>query len=231
MDCRFIALLPLKVHSARIPRKNFRSFHGKPLVSWILETLLGIACIERVVINTDAREMLQDIGITPSVRVEIRDRKPVLCGDEVSMNLVLADDIASCDGELFVMTHTTNPLLRGATIERAMDQFLTAREAGTADSLFSVNQHRTRFYRADMSPLNHDPENLIPTQELEPWFEENSNLYIFTRTSFLTAGARIGRQPMMFETPKIESLDIDTEVEWQMAESIAKSLYPVSRPT
>lgn len=230
MDRRFVALLPLKAHSARIPRKNFRHFHSKPLVSWILETLLGITTIERVVINTDAREILTDIGVTPSLRVEIRDRKPELCGDAVSMNLILADDIANCDEELFVMTHTTNPLLNGATIERAMNQFLAARETGDADSLFSVNRHQTRFYRADMSPINHDPENLVPTQELEPWFEENSNLYIFTRTSFLTTDARIGQKPMMFETPKVESLDIDTEADWHMAESIVKSLYPSAGP-
>ena len=48
--------------------------------------------------------------------------------------------------------------------------------AGDADSLFTVNKIQTRFYRADTSPVNHDPDNLIQTQDLEPWFEENSCL-------------------------------------------------------
>ena len=91
-DC-LVALLPLKVHSARIPEKNFRDFHGKPLTRWILETLLEISGIKRIIINTDARERLKNIGVSDSDRVQIRDRKPSLCGDEVSMNLILADDI------------------------------------------------------------------------------------------------------------------------------------------
>lgn len=226
MDDRFVALLPLKAHSSRVPGKNFRDFHGKPLVSWTLETLLRTVHIERIVINTDAREILENLGVVSSQRVQVRDRKPELCGDEISMNLILADDVASCDAELFVMTHTTNPLLSRVTIEWAMEQFLAARKEGSADSLFTVNRHQTRFYRADASPINHDPDNLIPTQDLEPWFEENSNLYIFTRTSFLKTNARIGRKPMMFQTPKIESFDLDTEDDWQVAESFAKVLYP-----
>ena len=221
-----VALLPVKAHSARVPEKNFRDFHGKPLTRWILETLLGIAGVERIIINTDARKKLEDVGVSDSDRVQIRDRKPLLCGDEVSMNLILADDVASSDSELFLMTHTTNPLLRRDTIERAMAEFFTKCAASTADSLFTVNRYQTRFYRADASPINHDPDNLIPTQDLEPWFEENSNLYIFTRTSFLKTNARIGRKPMMFQTPRIESFDLDTEDDWQVAESLAKALYP-----
>jgi CMP-N-acetylneuraminic acid synthetase len=65
--------------------------------------------------------------------------------------------------------------------------------------------------------VNHDPDNLIPTQNLEPWFEENSNLYIFTRESFATTNARIGKRPMMYEGPRFESIDIDTPADWDLA--------------
>jgi len=44
------------------------------------------------------------------------------------------------------------------------------------DSLFTVNKIQTRFYRANMEAINHDPSNLIRTQDLEEWYEENSNL-------------------------------------------------------
>ena len=65
--------------------------------------------------------------------------------------------------------------------------------------------------------MNHDPDNLIPTQELEPWFEENSNLYIFTADSFAKTNARIGKQSMMYEGPYFESVDIDTPQDWDFA--------------
>jgi CMP-N-acetylneuraminic acid synthetase len=213
----------MKAHSARVSGKNFRSFAGKPLFRWILDTLLTIEEIDQVVINTDARAILAEHGLTDSVRVLIRDRKPEICGDFVSMNLVLGDDVANVSADVYLMTHTTNPLLGAATLRDALNAFNEARQAGKADSLFSVNKFQTRFYRADASPVNHDPMNLIRTQDLEPWFEENSNLYLFTKESFAKTGARIGERPMLFETPRSESADIDNQEGWDLAETLAKA--------
>jgi len=76
---------------------------------------------------------------------------------------------------------------------------------------------QTRFYRADGSAVNHDPNVLLRTQDLEPWFEENSNLYVFSRDSFAATDARIGRRPLVFETGKLESIDIDDQADWDLA--------------
>lgn len=214
----------MKANSQRVKGKNFRPLHGKPLFRWILDSLLAIDSIDLVVINTDAREILAENGLTDSDRVMIRDRKPELCGDLVSMNLILADDIAAVDADTYLMTHTTNPMLSSDTIRRAISDYDAKQAMGEADSLFTVNKIQTRFYRADCSPVNHDPDNLIQTQDLEPWYEENSNLFIFSQRSFAKTGARIGAQPMMFETPGLESVDIDTPDDWDMAEAVAQVL-------
>src|SRR5205807_10367400 len=116
--------------------------------------------------------------------IAIRDRKPEICGDLVSMNRVIADDIANVPADVYLMTHATNPLISRDTIRHAMDVFEKARVSRQADSLFTVNRIQTRFYRADGTAVNHDPHNLVRTQDLEAWFEENSNLYLFTRDSF-----------------------------------------------
>jgi CMP-N-acetylneuraminic acid synthetase len=221
---KLVALLPMKAHSARVKSKNFRMFAGKPLFRWILDTLLSIEVIDRVVINTDARSLLAENGLADGDadgRVAIRDRKPEICGDLVSMNRILADDIENVPSDAYLMTHTTNPLLGVATIEAALKAYRTAVAAGQADSLFAVNKIQTRFYRKDMSPVNHDPDNLVRTQDLEPWFEENSNLYCFDAASFARTGARIGARPMMYETPPLESVDIDTPDQWVLAEALA----------
>lgn len=213
----------MKAHSARVSGKNFRSFAGKPLFRWILDSLLALPEIDLVVINTDARDILAQNGLVATDRVLIRDRRPELCGDFVSMNLVLADDLAALEAETYLMTHTTNPLLRPATIRSALAAFAEARAVGRADSLFTVNRFQTRFYRADGSAVNHDPSKLMRTQDLEPWFEENSNLYLFDRASFARTNARIGARPMMFETPRIESADIDDQEGWDIAEKLANA--------
>lgn len=219
---RILALLPMKANSTRVKGKNFREFCGKPLFRWILDTLLEVKEISQVVINTDARNILAENGLVETDRIVIRDRKPHICGDHVSMNLVLSDDVANMPADLYLMTHTTNPLLSAATIRKAIADFQRAKAEGKADSLFTVDRVQNRFYRSDCSPVNHDPGNLIPTQDLEPWFEENSNLYIFTSESFFKTSARIGERPIMLESPALESIDIDTPDDWQLANAVAR---------
>ncbi|MBB4212175.1 CMP-N-acetylneuraminic acid synthetase [Rhodothalassium salexigens DSM 2132] len=215
-----VALLPMKAHSARVPNKNFRTIAGKPLFRWVLDSLLALPAVARVVINTDARAQLAQAGLEAGGRVLIRDRRADLCGDAVSMNKVLADDIAACPAHAYLMTHTTNPLLSAATLARAIDRFAAVRRDGTADSLFAVTRLQTRLYAADGAPLNHDPDHLIPTQDLAPLYEENSNFYLFTAQSFAATGARIGARPQMVETPKVEAVDIDDADDWAMAEAL-----------
>jgi len=214
----------MKAHSARVKGKNFRPFANKPLFRWILDTLLSLPEIDLVVINTDARDILEQNGLKSSDRVVIRDRSPDLCGDMVSMNKVLQDDINNIESDTYLMTHTTNPLLSGETIREAINSFSAKlRPNGVKDSLFTVNRFQTRFYREDTSPVNHDPDNLKRTQDLEIWYEENSNLYIFTKDSFASTSARIGKSPILFETPPMESADIDDATGWHLAEIVALS--------
>ncbi|MGA9405707.1 MAG: acylneuraminate cytidylyltransferase family protein [Bacteroidota bacterium] len=218
---KLIALLPMKANSERVKAKNFRLFNGKPLFRWILDSLLAIEQIEKVVINTDARSILAEHGLRDTDRILIRDRRPEICGDLVSMNLVLADDVANVAAETYLMTHTTNPLLSTDTIQKAIMQYRDGLSNGF-DSLFTVNKVQTRFYRQDGSAVNHDPKNLIRTQDLESWFEENSNLYIFSKRSFIATNARIGNKPSLFVIPKIESADIDDQTDWMIAEAVSK---------
>ena len=215
-----VALLPMKANSERVQGKNFREFAGKPLFRWILDTLLAVDEIDCIVINTDARQILEAHGLTDSNRIMIRDRKPDLCGDLVSMNKVLEDDILNVEAQTYLMTHTTNPLLSSKTLKEAIGMYQKGISEGK-DSLFTVNKFQTRFYRENGEPVNHDPNNLLRTQDLEPWYEENSNLYIFSRNSFSSTKARIGKAPILFETPTIESQDIDNSIDWRIAEIMA----------
>ena len=221
---RIVALLPMKANSERVIGKNFREFNGKPLFRWILDTLLAIDDIDQIVINTDARLILAQHGLVDGERILIRDRKPAICGDTVSMNLVLADDVVNVPADIYLMTHTTNPLLTGASVQGALDLYRKSLADGSADSVFTVNKFQTRFYRADGSAINHDPDNLLRTQDLEPWYEENSNLYIFSAPSFASTRARIGRKPKMYEMGRTEAVDIDDHESWQMAEAMSKYL-------
>jgi CMP-N-acetylneuraminic acid synthetase len=219
-----VALLPMKANSQRVKGKNFKEFLGKPLFKWTLDTLLEVTEIDQVIINTDARHILAEHGLVDSDRVVIRDRKPEICGDLVSMNLIIADDLENIDADIYLMTHTTNPLISADTVRNSIKVFQEEKHSRNVDSLFTVDKIQTRFYRQDGSAVNHDPDNLIRTQDLDPWYEENSNLYLFTGESFKQTRARIGKHPMMYESPQFESIDIDTPEDWDFAVVSARYL-------
>jgi len=215
-----VALLPFKANSTRVPGKNFRDFHGRPLFLWMLQKLLNEPLISHVVVNTDAIESIRRYSIENSENLIIRERKPEICGDEVSMNVIIEDDIAAVPADAYFMTHTTNPLLHPQTISNAIAKFSELSELGV-DSVFSVNRHQSRFFDENLQPLNHDLTNLVPTQSLPIIYEENSNFYIFTGSSFESTLSRIGRNPSPFITDPLESIDIDTEEDWRIAWSVA----------
>lgn len=219
---KLVALLPMKANSERVRGKNFKNFAGKPLYLWMLEKLLSMPAIDLVVINTDAASILQENNLPQHPKLVVRQRPAEICGDFVSMNKIIEDDLENISAENYLMTHTTNPLLSATTMERGIKMYLQKKAEGSADSLFSVNHFQARFYRKDATPINHDPNELKRTQDLEPWYEENSNFYLFSRESFAQSHSRIGKRPILFPTARIESVDIDDQETWELAEAIAK---------
>ena len=214
-----VALLPVKAHSERIPGKNFKLLCGRPLWTWTLETLLQSRRFSYVAVDTDSPELTKSLGSYAEVR--ILPRPQALCGDFTSMNDIIAYDISVCqDAQVFFQTHVTNPLLTANTIARALRAFET-REPGY-DALFSVNRIQARTYWRDGSPINHTLGKLARTQDLEPVFEENSNFFLFTRQAFETSGSRLGTRPILFETPPMESLEIDEPEDFAFVELVLR---------
>lgn len=212
---KFFALVPMKGHSERVPNKNLRLFGGKPLYHHIVSTLISCPYIKSVYIDTDSAAISQDAFTHFPEKVKIIQRPSSICGDFVSMNVIIDHDLTQIDGIYFLQTHSTNPLLETPTLTRAMETWLKHPQY---DSLFSVNRYQSRFYDGKGSPINHNPNEMLRTQDLPLVYEENSNLYLFTRESFQKTGRRIGNKPVLFEMPKMESLDIDTEEDFKMAE-------------
>ena len=209
------ALVPIKEHSERVPGKNFRDFYGKPLYQHIIHTLDQTYAVDEIVIDTDSHRVIREApGL--SSKVQVLERPVELRGDEVSTNRIFAYDLQQVESDLYLQSHATNPLLKAETIAQGLKTFIEAEDRH--DSLFGVNAFHSRFYRSDGTPVNHDPENLIPTQDLDPVYEENSCLYIFTRESFEKKNRRIGLTPLMCPVPKIEAIDIDDEFTFKVAE-------------
>jgi CMP-N-acetylneuraminic acid synthetase len=210
------ALLPMKAHSERVSNKNIRQFAGKPLYHCIAQILQASDFIKTIIINTDS-EIIAEQAPKHFSKVKIIHRPPKIQGDLVEMNDVIAYDLSVSEGEHFLQTHSTNPLLTIKTLNNAIESYFN--RDTKFDSLFSVTRLQTRLYYENVQPINHNPQELLRTQDLPPVYEENSNIYIFSKESFKKAGnKRIGLRPMMFEMEKLEAIDIDKNVDFQLAE-------------
>ena len=211
------ALVPMKGHSERVPGKNVRLFNGAPLFHHILRSLHNASTVDAVYVNTDS-DYIAEEAPRVSGKVSVIKRPEALCGDFVSMNRIIEHDLELIESDVFLQTHCTNPLLRPEVVTGALERFLADR---AYDSLFSVNAYQSRFYDHEGNPVNHDPENLIRTQDLPPLYEENSCLYIFTKDSFSIRRRRIGVKPCLYPIPRLDSIDIDDEYTFRLAEVLA----------
>lgn len=213
---KVIALIPMKGHSERVSNKNMRLFCGRPLYHAIVAMLEESTFVESIVIDTDSN-VIADDALNNFKKVRIIERPKELCGDMISTNAIFAYDISVCKGEHFLQTHSTNPLLTIETLEHGIEDYFSSLDE--FDSLFSVTKIQSRLYWESGQAINHDPKELLRTQDLPPVFEENSNFYVFSKASFLAAGnRRIGLKPKMFPMNKLEATDIDEEEDFSLAE-------------
>jgi CMP-N-acetylneuraminic acid synthetase len=210
-----VALVPMRHLSERVPAKNYRPFQGRPLYHHVVEMLQSCRSVERVVIDTDSAWIHEDAAHNfPDVL--LLERAPELREGTASMNEVLLDDVRRVEAELYLQTHSTNPLLTSRSVERAIATF---REGFPEhDSLFSVTRLQSRLWTAEGRPLNHDPDVLLRTQDLAPVLEENSCMYLFTGELLRRRRNRIGERPILFEMDALEAWDIDDETDFEVAE-------------
>lgn len=215
MKNKIIALVPMRHDSKRVPGKNYRLFGGSPLYHHIINSLLACPLIAKVVIDTDSPIITKD-AMENFPQVQILERPEHIRADTIPMNEILLHDVSQIKADFYLQTHSTNPLLKTETITKAIESFLS--KYPEYDSLFSVTRKYTRLWDQLGRPVNHNPAILLRTQDLPPIFEENSNMYIFTRNTLETRRNRIGERPLMFEIDALESTDIDEELDFRIAE-------------
>jgi CMP-N-acetylneuraminic acid synthetase len=217
---RIAAIVPMRHFSRRVPGKNYRQLIDRPLYRYILDTLLAVPAIGEVVVDTDSDTIVQEVEQQlPEVRIVRRPEH--LRSEMLVMNDILPHILDEIEADYYLQTHSTNPLLRPETIAEAIAAFLAQRD--THDSLFSVTPRQVRLWTAEGEAINHDPANLIRTQDLEPVMEENSCVYIFRRDVFEARRNRIGARPLVFAMDPAESLDVDTELDWQIVEATLRA--------
>jgi CMP-N-acetylneuraminic acid synthetase len=211
------AFVPMRHSSERVKGKNYRQLGGRPLFHHIVETLLAVDEIDEVVIDTDSDVIASDTAQAfPTVRV--LERPEHLRAGDTPMNDVLLNSIAAVPADLYLQTHSTNPLLQATTVSAGIRRLLDAGDAH--DSLFTVTPLHTRLWTPEGKAINHDPAVLLRTQDLPPIMEENSCMYLFDADTLRRRGNRIGERPILEPISGAEAWDIDDELDWAVVEAL-----------
>lgn len=207
-----VAVVPMKLNNRRLPQKNTKCFtNGKPLCHYILSTLLSVSEIDDVYVycsNPDIREYIPE-GVRYLKRSESLDQ------DTTKMNEVLACFAKDVPADIYVMTHTTAPFISAASITKG----LNAVKSGAYDSSFAAKKLQDFLWK-DGKPFNYDLANIPRTQDLLPMYEETSGFYIYRSEVMTRLGRRIGNNPCIIEIGQIESVDIDEEEDFIIADAI-----------
>lgn len=219
---KIVALVPMRHHSQRVSGKNYRPLAGKPLFHHIISTLLTCPEISEVVVDTDSQPVMEGLReFFPAVKVI--ERPENLRADSIPMNEILTYDTSLVEADLYLQTHSTNPLLRALSISTAIRTLVEQYPA--YDSLFSVTRLQTRLWDELGRAINHNPSILLQTQDLPPIYEENSCIYIFSRQTLITKRNRLGDRPLMFELTPQEAWDIDEEIDFEITNFLYQTYF------
>ena len=209
-----IIFIPIKEHSERVPRKNFRLLNDFPLY---LHQINKFREYFTVYVDTDSDEIFSNLSELDNVVVY--KREPNLIGDDTSVNLLIENLITKYNiNDYICQIHVTSPFLETDTI-------IKINYNNDYDSYVSADVIQSRIWKEEkigLLPVNHNPMKLEKTQDLEKYYVENSAFYIFEPKTFLKYNNRIGIKPQFIELPFPENVDIDNEKDWDLVNKINK---------
>ena len=212
MKEKIVSFIPIKLNSQRLPGKNLLDLDGKPLCSYIFETVKSIPEIqEKYVYCSDEKikEYIPD-GLT------FLQRDAWLDGGEVRGLEIIECFLHDIDADIYVLTHATQPFTKAESIRKALDKVVNE----GYDSAFSCIAMQDYFWYKG-KPLNYDMKDIVTTQQLEPVYMETGAFFIFRKEDFNRLHQRIGENPYRYVIDSFEAVDIDTKEDFEFAKLVA----------
>ena len=213
------AIIPVRSGSIRVKNKNLRDFAGSNLLTIKIKQMLRIKGIDAVQVNSNDDTMLE---IGKSLGCETFKRDDYYASNSVLINEVHKNAAENIDADVVLVTHCTSPLIKDETIEKALDLYKSM--PSEYDSLNTVTEVK-EFLWLDGKALNYDPQKRPRSQDLPDILAINSAVNIIDRKRLIEVSDFIGKNPYLYKVPAIESADIDTELDFEMAEYLYKKLH------
>jgi CMP-N,N'-diacetyllegionaminic acid synthase len=222
---RTLAIIPARGGSKRLPGKNIRALHGKPLIQWSIDFALSLNCFDAIEVSTDSREIQQCCNL--GGKIVDRLRPEYLATDEAN-SVDVALDILSwkeSQGEYFDLLALLQPTTPVRHKSHWKEAFSILKETSN-DAVIGVGSAHTHPHLAfkwgekqALVPWDVNRPHALRAQDLAPAVAVNGSLYLIRTDALrreksflppLTAG--------VFMSHPLDNLDIDTEFDWLVAE-------------
>lgn len=222
-----VAVVPARGGSKGVPRKNVRELGGKPLVAWPIDVAHATGSIDRTIVSTDDDEIAavaREYGSDVFERPDRLARDDSLVVETIRHTVDrLADE--GDDADYVVMLEPTTPFREPDDIERCLDLLTSPDRSLDSVATFTdaeLNPHRTWRLEDDRpEPFLSDGTPWQPRQALPDAYQLNGAVYAFAVDAVTEDGASLlfGDAGAVVMPPE-RSLDIDTELDFAVAETL-----------
>lgn len=213
------ALIAVRSGSERVLNKNLRPFAGSNLLELKIKQLKTIKEFDGIIVNSNDDRMLE---IADKLGVETVKRDPLYATSSVSMSDVYKNMAENFNGDIVVYANVTNPLVNTESYINGIKTFKEIRDK--FDSLNSAHLVK-EFMFLDNQPINYSLDKQPRSQDLPNIYALNFAFSILTKEDMIKYTNVIGRAPYMYELTEAESVDIDTEFDFEIAEFLYKKKY------
>ena len=219
MNKTFLAIIPARGGSKRLPRKNILDLCGKPLISWSIEAALKSKYISKVVVSSDDEEIL---NISSNFGADIIKRPYELANDTATTFDAIKHTINNLEKyDYIVLLQPTSPLRN----EKHIDEAIELLEEKQADGIVSVCEMDHSPLWSNTLPEDGNMRGFLReeilnkrSQDLEKYYRLNGAVYI-CKTDKLLENKSFFLKDNIFAyiMDKKNSIDIDEEIDFEIA--------------
>ena len=212
-----IAFIPARGGSKSIPKKNIKSFCGKPLIFWNLQELQK-SVVKEIIVATDNEEIKDIVNSFNFSKVKVYNRNSKNSEDTSSTESVMLEYISQSnlsDADTFMLVQATSPFTQTSDFNEALSLFKDY------DSVLSCCESK-RFSWKDGKALNYDIYNRPRRQDFKGTMIENGAFYISSVSAIKETKNRISGAIGIYQMPEYTYTEIDEQEDWIVAESLMK---------
>ncbi|GAB6059444.1 acylneuraminate cytidylyltransferase family protein [Desulfonatronum parangueonense] len=218
MSKKVVAVVPVRKGSQRVKSKNTRPFADTNILELKIQVLKNVRGLDDIIINTDCEI---SIDIAKKHGVSYHKREEYFASSQATNDQHWKHIAEVTHTDILMMTQTTSPLVKVSTHQQALDSFLD--DYGRYDSFNSVTSEK-KFLWLDGKPINYKADETPKSQDLPDIVSLNFAITIIDRGSMITRKNVVGFKPKFITLSRIESVDLDEEMDFEFAEFLYKKL-------